>query len=664
MFHRRYTFVDTQVVYREVPVSGHEGKTTIGLAVLPCAINAENIPLDSLVQVAFAGDEPLVSYSEGVTLRNRASTLLKLVEQTEHKGEILTRLTDGNGNFYTHSLSRDDNTGVFTLYTEYENRTGKPQVLRMLSSFSVSGVHTLWGNAEDLSLVRMTSAWSRECRLKRESFSELGLDGSWAGQYGVKCERWGQVGSMPNRGYYPFVAVEGEHCMGVSIEAPYSWQAEAYAEGDLYALSGGLGDFHFARIQKTVQNGEVFRTHRAFLCVKRDFNAVCNALVKHADARLEVPASEEELPVLFNEYCTTWGCPSVSNIRNILVALEGLPVKTFVIDCGWYKPQGAEWGLAVGDWEESGELFPNGISEAVSAINGSGMRAGIWFEFENACRDSKLYRKEELLLSENGKPVTTRNHRFLDLRLPAVKDYLNDKLFSFLKEKGFSYLKIDYNDAYALGEEGREVAEESVLLTRKLRDSGLTVENCASGGSRIEPLRSSLVSMCSFSDAHECDEIPYVAANVSRVLPARQMQIWVVLRKDVSRTVYLLCAGFMGRICLSGDVTGLNGEHRKILAEGLKFYETIRDIVRWGEIVTIDNTVRYYRRAKGRQIYEKRLESRRLVIVHFASDGEVRIPVRGRLAEAFTDLKYSVQGGELVITGKALHAGAFLVAEG
>ncbi|MDE5547485.1 MAG: hypothetical protein K2J30_00590, partial [Clostridia bacterium] len=222
--------------------------------------------------------------------------------------------------------------------------------------------------------------------------------------------------------------------------------------------------------------------------------------------------------------------------------------------------------------------------------------------------------------------------------------------------------KVDYYDAYALGEEGREVAEESIALTKKLSD-GLVVENCASGGSRIEPLRSSLVSMCSFSDAHECDEIPYVAANVSRVLPARQMQIWVVLRKEISRTVYLLCAGFMGRICLSGDIIGLSEQHRKTLSEGLGFYESIRDIVKSGEIVNIDNTVRYYRRAKGRQIYQKRLGNRRLVIVHFASDGEVRIPVSGKLAGAFTDLQYRLQSGELVVCGKALHAGAFLLTE-
>lgn len=661
MFGKEYIFGDTRVIYREVPVSGHAGKTTVGLAILPHSVEVgKELPLDSLVQVAFRGDEPLVSYSEGVTMRNRTSTLLFITEQTKRDGEIRTRLTDGAGNFYTHVLSYDEKTGVFTVSTEYENRTGGDRILQMLSSFSVSGVHLLRGKGEELSLVRMTSAWSRECRLKRDGFSELGLDASWAGGYGVKCECWGQVGSMPNRGYYPFAAIEGESCMGVTQEAPYSWQTEAYAEGELYSLSGGLGDFRFAHLEKRIKNGEKFRTHNAFLCVKRDFNAVCNAFLKHADARLRVPESEEELPVLFNEYCTTWGCPSQKNIQAALAALKGLPVKTFVIDCGWYKPEGKEWALAVGDWEESRELFPDGIARAVDAIKKAGMQAGVWFEFENACRDSKLFHNEALLLKENGKPVSTRNHRFLDLRLPAAKQYLEAKLFSFLKEKGFSYIKIDYNDAYALGEEGREVAEESLALTKRLSDSGLTVENCASGGSRIEPLRSSLVSMCSFSDAHECDEIPYVAANVSRVLPARQMQIWVVLRRDISRTVYLLCAGFMGRICLSGDIAELTAEHRAVLEEGLRFYENIKDIVKGGEIEEIDCTVRYYRRAKGRQLYIKRLGGKRLILVHFASDGELRIPASGKLVDAFTDLEYKTEAGELVVCGKALHAGAFL----
>ena len=118
-------------------------------------------------------------------------------------------------------------------------------------------------------------------------------------------------------------------------------------------------------------------------------------------------------------------------------------------------------------------------------------------------------------------------------------------------------MKIDYNEAYglgcdgaeSLGEGGRQLAEESLKWLDKLKEvEGIVIENCSSGGSRIEPLRMSKVSMCSFSDAHECNEIPLVAANVSRVIPARQSQIWAVLREQESdsRTVYSLCAAFMG----------------------------------------------------------------------------------------------------------------------
>ena len=89
-----------------------------------------------------------------------------------------------------------------------------------------------------------------------------------------------------------------------------------------------------------------------------------------------------------------------------------------------------------------------------------------------------------------------------------------------------------------------------------------------------------------FSDAHECNEIPLVAANVSRVIPARQSQIWAVLREQESdsRTVYSLCAAFMGRICLSGDVTNMTDEKRNLILNGLNFYSEIKDIVRYGDI--------------------------------------------------------------------------------
>ena len=680
MFYKKYLFGDTAVCYQEVPVEGHEGKTTVGLALFPVGEEKE-VPMDSLIQVSFTGDETLIDYTLGVTMRNREGTLLKVEEQAAEENGVVTRLRDARGNVYLHHLEYSPKTGVFTVWAEYCNLTGKEQTLESLQSFSVSGIHALRGGKATLAglrLHRLTSAWSRECRPEEDSFANLGLDTSWA-RYGVKCERFGEVGSMSNRGHFPFAAVEDKErhiVWAAMMEAPSSWQMEVYAEKETCALSGGLADYELGHWRKSIAPGESFATHKAFLTVQRSVLACCNAFVAEQEQRLEVPASEESMPVLFNEYCTTWGCPSAENINAILKAIEPFPIDTFVIDCGWYKPDDKGWCNAIGDWRESRALFPEGISAVSSAIRAAGKHPGIWFEFEVAGRDSDCFYDESKLLKRDGHIITGKNRRFLDLRLPKVQEYLKERMLGFLQKNGFEYIKIDYNDSLGIGcdsadgaapgEGGRRIAEESLVWLAKLKEAvpGLVIENCSSGGSRIEPLRMSQVSMCSFSDAHECNEIPLVAANVSRVIPARQMQIWAVLREgeSVSRTVYSLCAAMMGRICLSGDVLHLDEERVRLIQEGLEFYQQVKDVVRYGSISLIDNTVEYYRAPEGRQVYLKEYEGRKLVIVHFLESAEkVSLPLDGYcLKRAFTDLAYTAEG-ELEIEGRPFAAGAFLL---
>ena len=680
MFYKKYLFGDTAVCYQEVPVEGHEGKTTVGLALFPAGEEKE-VPMDSLIQVSFTGDETLIDYTLGVTMRNREGTLLKVEEQAAEENAVVTRLRDARGNVYLHHLAYSPKTGVFTVWAEYCNLTGKEQTLESLQSFSVSGIHALCGGKATLAglrLHRLTSAWSRECRPEEDSFANLGLDTSWA-RYGVKCERFGEVGSMSNRGHFPFAAVEDKErhiVWAAMMEAPSSWQMEVYAEKETCALSGGLADYEFGHWRKNIAPGESFATHKAFLTVQRSVLACCNAFVAEQEQGLEVPASEESMPVLFNEYCTTWGCPSAENINAILKAIEPFPIDTFVIDCGWYKPDDKGWCNAIGDWRESRALFPEGISAVSNAIRAAGKHPGIWFEFEVAGRDSDCFYDESKLLKRDGRIITGKNRRFLDLRLPKVQEYLKERMLDFLRKNGFEYIKIDYNDSLGIGcdsadgaapgEGGRRIAEESLVWLAKLKEAvpGLVIENCSSGGSRIEPLRMSQVSMCSFSDAHECNEIPLVAANVSRVIPARQMQIWAVLREgeSVSRTVYSLCAAMMGRICLSGDVLHLGEERVRLIQEGLEFYQEVKDIVRYGSISLIDNTVEYYRAPEGRQVYLKEYEGRKLVIVHFLESAEkVSLPLDGYcLKRVFTDLAYTAEG-ELEIEGRPFAAGAFLL---
>ncbi len=686
MLLNKYVFGDTAVYYVKAPVEGQDGAFVIGLAMYPESVEITDIDklcCDSLVQVAFTGDRSLIDYTQGLSMRNRDSTLLKLDRQQSDACGVTTYLSDGGGNEYVHRLEYDGKTGVFAFSVEYKNAGERARTLEALDSFSVSGVASPSRKGVStcgLTLHRMTSAWSRECRLKSDSFSHLGLDMSW-GRYGVKTEKWGQRGSMPVRDYFPFGAIEDPEdgfIIGCMMEAPYSWQMEVYQEKESCSFSGGLGDYEFAHWRKEIFPGESFSTHKAYVKVLKSggVNAVCNAIIKHMDGLLSVPESEESMPVLFNEYCTTWGCPSEENVTEILKAIKPLSLDYFVVDCGWYKPDDKGWCNAIGDWNQSKTLFPTGIKTVVEKINRAGLKAGVWFEFEVAGIDSELYYKPEYLLSRDGYPLSAKNRRFLDLREDLVENYLEKKLLSFLKENGFEYVKIDYNDSIgvgcdsedgsSLGEGGRQLQEASLEWIDRIKDAvpGIVVENCSSGGSRIEPCRMNKVSMCSFSDAHECKEIPLVAANVSRVVPARQSQIWAVVRKedDDSRIVWSLTSAMFGRICLSGDIGKVGEDKIRLIQKGIEFYKRVQDIVRYGDIELVDNDVEYYREPFGRQIYKKAYGGRVLLLVHkFERSGDIELELKGyRLKAVYTDMDYTFEKGKFLVKDtRDYQSGAF-----
>ena len=164
---------------------------------------------------------------------------------------------------------------------------------------------------------------------------------------------------------------------------------------------------------------------------------------------------------------------------------------------------------------------------------------------------------------------------------PWVESYLTEKVIGTLKKYGFGYMKIDYNETIgtgcdgieAPGEELRKNMEASVRFFEKVKREvpDIVLENCSSGGHRLEPSLMAEMSMASFSDAHECVEIPIIAANLHRVIHPAQSQIWAVIRKEDSlqRIAYSVAAAFMGRMCISGDVTELTAQQWDVIEKGI-----------------------------------------------------------------------------------------------
>lgn len=607
-----------------------EEKKQVGLVLLPkdlpypASVNKQ-MKIDSLVQIKVTGDVYDEAYALGNSLRN-GETVRRLAfegQREEEKGGrriITTWLRDERGYWVAHVLTWKYGTPYVRIFCRFENQGEEAAELEMFESFSLSELSPyLEGDGyEQLKVCRLRSVWSQEGRLEALPLEDLQLEPAWD-PHAVRCERYGQAGSMPVNKFFPFVAVKDKKnkvFWGAQLAHPASWQMELYRKDDGLAVSGGLADRDFGHWMKRVEPGEVFTTPEAVVSVcHTDSIDIFTARLTASgqESARELPRSEQELPIIFNEYCTTWGCPSHENIRRILDVIRDKGFTYFVIDCGWYKKAEVPWDISMGDYEVSRELFPQGLSATVEAIREAGMIPGIWFEIETVGRAAKAYQETDHLLKRDGRVLTTYFRRFWDMTDPWVLDYLENRVIKTLNQYGFGYMKVDYNEtigigcdgAESLGEGLRRNMEAAAAFLEKVKSQvpGIVLENCASGGHRLEPGMMARTSMASFSDAHECVEIPIIAANLHRCILPRQSQIWAVIRtKDsLKRIVYSVANTFLGRMCISGDVTELSPEQWTVLEEGMDFYRKIAPIIKEGQSYRYGPAIRSLRHPEGWQ---------------------------------------------------------------
>ena len=137
-----------------------------------------------------------------------------------------------------------------------------------------------------------------------------------------------------------------------------------------------------------------------------------------------------------------------------------------------------------------------------------------------------------------------------------------------------------------------------------------------------------LVSQASFSDAHEAKDIPLVAANLHRLIRPEQSQIWAVLRAnaDINRINFVLTSGFLGRLCLSGEIFDLAEDKWQQALKAIKFYAKVNHIIKNGFTSMIETNVKDYLNPKGWQIVLREYKNEALLITHtFEAAGDIPV---------------------------------------
>ncbi|WP_269523238.1 glycoside hydrolase family 36 protein [Coraliomargarita parva] len=562
---------------------------------------------DRMVQVKLSSDSMSGMFLPGITMQDSMTTLgLKSVatEPSDTEGlseEVLTTsfITESGLRVCQH-LAPTPVEGTLISWTTVANTSDQPLSLELLSSFVLSGItpYAVDDAPGRLKLHRFRSWWSNEGRHECVRLEDIHLIRNWHGNNQI-VERFGQVGTMPVRKFFPFVAIEDTEAgvlWGAQLAWAGSWQIEVTRRADSVSISGGLADFEFGHWKKALQPGERFKSPKAHIaCVSGGLADLTGRLVQLQEALLpEPPECEKSLPVVFNEWCTNWGSPSHDKTLALARRLQGSGVKYIVIDDGWAKRPPEAKMQSNGDWILDTEKFPHGMRATCDAIREMGFIPGVWFEFEVCNPASEAFRQTAHHLQRDGEALSVGSRRFWDLNDPWVVDYLDEKLIGFLKENGFGYLKVDYNDTFgvgcdhadSLGEGLRHHVEGIHRYFKRIKDilGEFVIENCSSGGHRLEPSMMALSSMSSFSDAHESMNIPIIARQLHHLMPPRQSQIWAVLYTSDSpeRFMYSLTATFYGRMCLSGPVHDLSDAQVAIVHRAVAFYESVAMIIREG----------------------------------------------------------------------------------
>ena len=612
--------------------------------------------VDPLVHAHVTGDALPGGYAQGRTLRYSSTTKGLAVQEHgcvtgDGRTVVRTTLASARGLHCVHEVSHSFGSGVIEIRTTAENRSEKAVVLEFLSSFSIGGITPFVADdaAGRLKIHRYRSAWCAEGRLETCSVESLQLERSWTG-HGVRSERFGQAGSLPVNGWFPFVGIE-DTTAGVTwaaqIASPATWHLEISRRADQLAISGAGADRLLGEWHKVLAPGESFTAPSAWVTVvEGGLEVVGNRLVTEQRRRAVArPPGENDMPVVFNEWCTSWGHPTHDKLVQLASRLSGTGVKYLVIDDGWAERAGEKFQQN-GDWRVNRRAFPGGLRATADAIRGHGLVPGLWFEFEAVNPGSDAWSETDHQLQRDGVPLQVGSRRFWDFRDPWVHDYLANRVLARLRDDGFGYLKIDCNDSIGPGVDGPESPGENLRqhiagvhqFLKRLQSElpGLVIENCSSGGHRLEPSMLALSAMSSISDAHETPDMPIIAANLNPLIWSAQKQIWAVVRHGdtVRRLAYSLAASFLGRMCLSGDILLLGEAAARFVRNAVDFYREVAPVIRDGEFRCMRNIGESYQHPTGWQVVTVKAGRQLLVVWHrfggAASGMEISLPATHR----------------------------------
>ncbi|MDI7276908.1 MAG: alpha-galactosidase, partial [Anaerolineae bacterium] len=278
------------------------------------------------------------------------------------------------------------------------------------------------------------------------------------------------------------------------------WSARFERSQDALSISAGMERTHLR-----LHPREKVRTPRILLiswegedpCVGH--NLLRRLILEHCSPR--IGGSLIMPPIAHNTMSYFYRTKLVSEEGelDLIARTAALGMEAYWLDACWYGEggEGFVWWQQVGDWRVRPDVFPRGLKPLGDAAHRAGLKFVLWFEPERVRREAPIAREHpEYLLQAPEDP----DNLLLNLGLPEARAYVTDAMSEVIAASGVDIYRQDCNFASLLPYWRAADADDRIGMAEirhieglyamwddlLARHPGLAIDNCASGGRRID----------------------------------------------------------------------------------------------------------------------------------------------------------------------------------
>ena len=514
----------------------------------------------------------------------------------------ITTYDEASEVYVTTHMQFYNQISIVRFWNEVTNKGKNPQTLEYISSFNYTGIEKegLLPRDEKIRIHVPHHSWQREMNWQTYTLPEVGLEQvqPTIEQRSSNALEVTNVGNWSSKKYLPMGYLENTE-VGSSlfwqIEHNGSWHWEIGDQNGHFYLNICGPDELNAHWFKELGLGDTFTSVPVAVGVtNKGFDEAMGELTRYRRVIRRPNKDNEELKIIFNDYMNSlWGDPTTEKEIPLIDAAVKAGCEYYCIDAGWYAD--GNWWDNVGEWQESKQRFPNGLKEVTDYIRKKGMIPGAWLELEvMGINCPKLKELDDTwFFIRHGKRVYDRSRYQLDFRNEKVRNYATEVIDRLINEYGIGYIKMDYNIEPGIGTEYEADSVGDGLLEHQRaylacldcifeKYPELIIENCSSGGLRMDYAMLARYSIQSTSDQENYLQYATIAANAPTGVTPEQAAIWSypLEEGDEEEVVFNMVNSLLLRIHQSGHLARLSKERGSLVKEALDYYKTIRQDIK------------------------------------------------------------------------------------